>query len=99
MITNNLAKTAKIGTRKTRAYISPFTVATEGISNDQGVFNGSGPLSICNALADYGYVVGNIINKKTQVYPEYGIKQDAGGYYHPQIIENSSYSPILNPQD
>lgn len=95
-VTNNLDKTAKIGTRKTRAYISPFTVATEGLKSDQGVFNGSGPLSICNALADYGYVVGNIINKKTQVYPEYGIKQDAGGYYHPQIIENSSYSTILN---
>ena len=95
-ITNNLEKTAKIGTRKTRAYISPFTVATEGLKSDQGVFNGSGPLSICNALADYGYVVGSIINKKVTVYPEYGIKSDAGGYYHPQIIENSSYSTILN---
>ena len=60
-------KTAKIGTRKTRAYISPFTVATEGLKSDQGVFNGSGPLSICNALADYGYVVGSIINKKVTV--------------------------------
>ena len=95
-ITNNLEKTAKIGTRKTRAYISPFTVATEGMSSDQGVFNGSGPLSICNALADYGYVVGNIINPKVTVYPEYGIKEDAGGYYHPSIIENSSYGTILN---
>ena len=96
-ITNSTDRSAKIGTKRTRAYVSPFTVAVSGLKNSEGgTYNGSGPLSICNALGDYGYVLGDIINKKVGYYPEYGIGQDAGGYYHPQIIENSNYAQTIN---
>ena len=95
-VSNSFETGAKIGTRKTRAYVSPFTVAMNGVKTSTGQFNGSGAISIGNALPDYGYVVGDVINKSSTYYQEYGITNEVGGFYHPQIIENSSYAKTLN---
>ena len=55
-----------------------------------------GPLSIGIASPDYGYVVGDVVTSTEGYYQEYGITPEAGGYYHPQLIENTNYSKTLN---
>jgi|TARA_B110000240_G_scaffold198357_1_gene258684 hypothetical protein len=87
---------AKIGTRKVKAYVSPFTVSMDGVNTTMGQFNGSGPISIGIASPDYGYVVGDVVTSTEGYYNEYGITNEAGGYYHPQLIENTNYSKTLN---
>jgi|TARA_R110002074_G_scaffold6686_5_gene30004 hypothetical protein len=87
---------AKIGTRKVKAYVSPFTVSMDGVNTTMGQFNGSGPISIGIASPDYGYVVGDVVTSTEGYYNEYGITNEAGGYYHPQLIENANYSKTLN---